>query len=202
MSSEMQDRGGQYPPADPNAGAAGMAPPPEQPQAPVTPSAKDRAASRKTAGHSPRKSPALAGWLSLMPGLGQIYVGYYQQGFFNIVVIASLITMLVAVKSGALDTLLAVFMAFYWLYNIIDAIRRASLFNQVLAGREEIDLPDGFGLPGGGGSLVGGVALIVLGALLLMHTRFDHSLAWVEEWWPLGAIFLGVYLLYKHRQGR
>jgi hypothetical protein len=40
------------------------------------------------------KSPALASFLSLFPGLGQIYVGYYPHGFVNALVIACLITAL------------------------------------------------------------------------------------------------------------
>ena len=40
------------------------------------------------------KSPALATIMSLMPGLGQIYVGYYRQGFINIIVIAGIIALL------------------------------------------------------------------------------------------------------------
>ena len=35
------------------------------------------------------KSPALAAILSMMPGLGQVYIGYYQRGFVHILVIAS-----------------------------------------------------------------------------------------------------------------
>ena len=41
-----------------------------------------------------RKSPALAAMLSLVPGLGQVYLGYYQQGFINILVVAAIIAYL------------------------------------------------------------------------------------------------------------
>ena len=41
---------------------------------------------------SRRKSPGLACFLSLMPGLGQVYVGYYQRGFVHAAVVAALIT--------------------------------------------------------------------------------------------------------------
>ena len=41
-----------------------------------------------------RKSPLVATLLSCMPGLGQIYVGYYQQGFINMLVVASTIAIL------------------------------------------------------------------------------------------------------------
>ena len=42
----------------------------------------------RLAGDQRRKSPTLAALLSLMPGLGQVYVGYYQQGFIDIAVAA------------------------------------------------------------------------------------------------------------------
>ena len=47
------------------------------------------------------------------------------------------------------------------------------------------------------GSLVGGVGLIILGALLFAHTRFGMSLHWVERWWPAAIILVGAYLIYK-----
>jgi TM2 domain-containing membrane protein YozV len=41
-----------------------------------------------------RKSPLFATFLSAMPGLGQVYVGYYQRGFINAVVVGTLIALL------------------------------------------------------------------------------------------------------------
>ena len=42
-----------------------------------------------------------------------------------------------------------------------------------------------------------GVALMIGGFLLLLNTRFDFTLEWIEEWWPLAPIGLGVYLVFK-----
>jgi len=142
------------------------------------------------------KSPVLAAVLSLMPGLGQIYVGYYVQGFTNIVVIASLITLL-AHGIGDLTPLAALFMAFYWLYNIVDAARRAAFYNQALAGLGPMELPKEIEMPGSGGSLFGGVALIVVGGLALAYTRFGYSLYWLERWWPAALVIVGAYLVFK-----
>ncbi len=148
------------------------------------------------------KSPALAAILSLMPGLGQVYVGYYQRGFVHAAVIAGLITTL---ASGAVERLvpfLSLFMAFFWLYNVIDAGRRASLYNDALAGNPSIELPQDFKSPGIRGSMVGGAAFIAVGIILLLHTRFGVSLDWVEEWWPVAPILFGVYLLVRAIQER
>ncbi|MBZ0110868.1 MAG: hypothetical protein K8J08_00265, partial [Thermoanaerobaculia bacterium] len=145
-----------------------------------------------------RKSPLLASVLSLMPGLGQVYVGYYQRGFIHILTVGSL----VAILSSAPPTLepmfpmLGVFLAFFCLYNIIDAGRRASFYNYALAGGRDIELPQDFSLPVHG-SIAGGITLIIVGGVLLLNTRFGISLAWLEEWWPLAIIGFGVYLSYR-----
>jgi hypothetical protein len=149
---------------------------------------------------SRRKSPFLAGLLSIMPGLGQIYVGYYQRGFTHAVVVATLITVISNMRVEGLIPLLAIFLGFFWLYNIVDASRRATLYNEVLAGRTDIELPHDLKAPGLGGSVVGGLVLAGIGTILLAHTRFGISLDWMEEWWPASLILFGGYLVYKARQ--
>jgi hypothetical protein len=148
------------------------------------------------------KSPALACVLSLMPGLGQVYVGYYQRGFVHAIVVAVIITILGPGTAAEVTPLLAVFLAFFWMYNIIDAGRRASLYNQALAGSEQIEPPSDFKLPRFGGSVFGGMILLAFGFILLLHTRWDMSLDWIVEWWPLALMILGVYLLVRAIQER
>ncbi len=148
------------------------------------------------------KSVALAVWLSLMPGLGQIYVGYYQRGFINAVIVAAIITALASGSVRGLEPMLGMFLAFFWLYNMIDAGRRAALYNQALEGAQGVELPQDFKMPEGGGSLLGGVILIVLGILVFLSTKFNVSMAWLEEWWPLAAVALGVHLVWKARRRR
>lgn len=141
------------------------------------------------------RSAALATLLSLMPGLGQVYLGYIQQGFINSLVVASLIALL-ANEVGALTPLLAIFMAFFWLYNIVDANRRAILLNQRILGLAPGELPEDLG-PTFQGSVFGGLALILGGILALARVRFGLSMAWMEHWWPLAIVGLGVYLVWK-----
>lgn len=146
---------------------------------------------------SRRKSPALAAILSVMPGLGQVYVGYYQQGFINIIVVGSLISFLASGSFESLVPLAGLFLAFFWLYNLVDAGRRASLYNQALLGLGPGKLPDQEEAPGTRGSLVGGVALILFGIVLFAHTMFQVRLDWIAEWWPLVMVAAGAYLIYK-----
>lgn len=147
-----------------------------------------------------RKSPALAAILSLMPGLGQVYVGYYHRGFVNMAIVAVTITVLQA-EITALEPLLGFSLSFFWLYNMIDAYRRARLYNLALSGESEIPLPEDFRFPQRG-SLWGGLALITTGFLVFLNTKFDVSMDWIEEWWPLLVVGVGVYLIVRHVKSR
>lgn len=142
-----------------------------------------------------RKLPLLATALSAMPGLGQVYVGYYQRGFVHAIVVGCLIAMLNLPLIDPLFPLLGLFLAFFWLYNIVDAGRRALLYNEALAGRVGIELPEDFKATGLKGSIPAGLVLVAAGGVLLGYTRFGLSLEWLEEWWPAALILFGVYLV-------
>lgn len=144
---------------------------------------------------SRRKSPALAGFLSLLPGLGQVYVGYYQQGFVNVAIVGAVISIL-NMNLGSLEPLAGFFLAFFWLFNIVDASRKAAMYNEALAGLRPMDLPEDIVRKGGAGSLAGGIGLIVLGSLAFANTMFDIPLEWIEDWWPIGLVAVGAYLVW------
>ena len=152
------------------------------------------------------KSPFLAAFLSLIPGLGQIYMGYYTRGFVNPLVIGSVLSYLVFTSSGTggqpplFFPLGILFLVFYWLYNIIDAWRRASMYNLTLEGFENVPLPDDMSPPALGGSIFGGVVLLIGGLVVLMHTRFGMPIEVLEQWWPLAPILFGGYLIFRGYQ--
>ncbi len=148
------------------------------------------------------KSPIIAAGLSMMPGLGQVYVGYYQRGFVHAATVFVIITLLATGELGPLIPLAGLSLAFFWLYNMIDAARRATFYNQALTGTTDIELPKDFAAPGFRGSIGGGLALVALGAILLMDTRFDMSMVWLEEWWPAAIIGFGAYLVLRAAQER
>ncbi len=150
------------------------------------------------------KSPVLAVLLSMMPGLGQVYVGYYKQGFVNILIIGSVISFLATAghHDHPLTPLAGLFLAFFWLYNIVDAGRRASQYNQALSGHETIKPPSDFKMPGPGGSMVGGICLLLLGIILLSNTLFGFSLHWMEDWWPVALFIPGAWLIWRSIQER
>ena len=147
-----------------------------------------------------RKSPAMATWLSLMPGLGQIYVGYYQQGFTNILVVAGIITILASSFMRGAEPFFGTFIAFYWIFQMIDANRRAHHYNRVMEGLAGEDVPEGFSMPTSKGSMLGGGVLVLIGVLFILDLNFNVSMEWVENWWPLILILVGVNLVYKARK--
>jgi hypothetical protein len=142
------------------------------------------------------KSPALATLMSLVPGLGQVYIGYYQQGFVNILTVASLITLL-AQGLGAAAPLAGIFLAFFWLYNLVDAARKATMYNQALAGLGPLELPTHMEKPDRKGSLYAGILMMVFGIVVLAHTRFGLPLEWLERWWPSVLVIVGAYLVVR-----
>lgn len=147
---------------------------------------------------SPRyKSPVLASFLSIVPGLGQVYVGYYQVGFLHVGVIISMIALLASDSLGNASPVAALFIPFFLLYNIIDAGRRAAYFNLSVQGMDEVPLPGDIPTAGSGGSTIFGVLLVAVGVIALSNTAFDFSLRWLEDWWPVAPIAIGAYLLYK-----
>lgn len=145
------------------------------------------------------KSPTLAGFLSMMPGLGQIYLGYYQLGFIHMAIFAVTVTALSMGVVG-LEPLLGIFLGFFCLYNIIDAVRRASLVNQAMAEGKPAIIPEGFLMPGRGGTIAGGSVLIIIGTLILLESKFDVSMEWIEDWWSVLIIVGGAWLVVKGRK--
>ena len=132
-----------------------------------------------------------------------VYVGYYKLGFIHNVVFASTIMLLTTDLPDAMYPLLGIFLAFFFIYNIVDAGRRAIYYNLALDGMEGIELPSmNLAVPSFGGSIAGGLALMGLGVILLANTRFGVSLDWIEEWWPAAPILLGAYLIVKAIQDR
>jgi len=151
----------------------------------------------------PYKVPALAGFLcGIMPGLGHVYVGYFQIGVTVALVIAGCITALTMGVHDGLEPLFGLTIAFTYLFGIVDAVRRASMYNRHLEGLGADAAPPEIVGPGWGGSRAGGIALIVLGGFLTLETMFDIELEWLADVWPLGLIGLGAWLFFKARRNQ
>jgi len=87
-------------------------------------------------------------------------------------VICGLIAILATGDLDDLEPVVGLFIAFYWLHNIVDAGRRPASTNQALAGLRPMDLPEDVQMPQPLGSLVGGVPAHRGRLMLFAHTMF------------------------------
>lgn len=126
--------------------------------------------------------------LAAFPGLGHVYNGLYQRG---------IVLFLLAVTSIYLATeegLMGMVVAFVWLFNIIDAYRQASLIEQGQG--PDLGVQDAAKAPPAGQlALVGGAGLFVLGFLLLLDHTFGYDMDRVWEFWPVGLLAVGAWLM-------
>ncbi len=87
---------------------------------PETPAAEARSAAPPTAHRDAfAKNPLLAGFLSLFPGMGNVYNGLYLRGVTFFLIVGGLIG---AVESGAPE-IFGFAIAFFWIFNVLDAYR-------------------------------------------------------------------------------
>jgi hypothetical protein len=153
-----------------------------------------------------KKSPGLAGVLSMFPGLGHLYLGLYQRAF----AFAGVFCLLIFFNAhGRLAPLSGPATAFVWFFAIIDAVRQAKAINQGyvetggLAPSERAALRPRESMAG----LTWGVILVGIGALWLMDRYVDLDAFWaaVEDWLApatfilLGVILITTYVMKKRR---
>ncbi len=134
--------------------------------------------------------------LALFPGLGHIYNGLYQRG---------IVLFLLAVGSIYLATeegVMGMVVAFVWLFNIIDAYRQATLIE--LGQGTDLGLQDAPKPPANGQlGLMAGAGLFVIGFLALLDHTFGYDIDRVWEFWPLGLLAAGAWLMIgAYRQWR
>jgi len=185
----------QAPAAQPMAPEANYVPPASAPEPAPAPEPVRAGFQGQRQPFDPRdKSPRIAAAMSVAPGLGQIYIGYYVRGFVTAATFLVMVYMANQVP-GDVAPMFGFSAAFVWLFNIIDAGRTAALYNHSIAGAGAIELPENFQMPATGGSLVGGAMLTAFGLLALSNTALGFSLLWLEDWWPLFPLALGLYLV-------
>ena len=145
-----------------------------------------------------KKSPGLAGVLSMFPGLGHLYLGLYQRAF----AFAGVFCLLIFFNShGRMSSLSGPATAFVWFFAIIDAVRQAKAINSGLIDTGGLAPSERVALSRPRESMAGltwGVILVGLGALWLLDRYVDLDAFWaaVEDWLaPVAFILLGVVLI-------
>jgi hypothetical protein len=148
-------------------------------------------------GPNPAVAGILAGFFPI--GVGAVYTGQYAKGLSHLVIMVLLILGVSSNLPWYVITVLGILIGFFYIYQIIDAVRSAKAIQM------GEPAPDPFGLAatfGAGekfeGTKVpaGAAVLIGLGVIFLLHTAglFEFGL---DRFWPLILIFLGVWLFAK-----
>lgn len=147
------------------------------------------------------KSPALAGFLSMFPGLGHLYLGLYPRAF---AVGGAFILGIMMTSHNGPGEFFGPLIAFVWFFGIIDAVRQAKAINRGelaeagFAGEQQLRKA-----AAGTGGLTWGVILVGLGALLLIDRYWDIDWSFMSEWGgPAAFILLGLVLIVSHVRKR
>lgn len=172
------------PPQTPTGATAAVPPPPTTVVPPVVPVVVER------------KSPGLAGFLSVFPGLGHLYLGLYQRAF----AIGGAFILLCSLTShGSGGAFFGPMIAFVWFFGVIDAVRQAKAINRGqlaeagFAGEQQLKAA------AGSGALTWGVILVGLGSLWLIDRNFEIDWSFMDEWGaPAAFILLGLILIVSH----
>ena len=124
--------------------------------------------------------------------LGHFYVGAYQRA----VVFITCFFLSIFLLPVPVNIFVPIFI---WAWNLFDAYQQAQLVNL---------LDEGETVPQqarGKGSLMFGVFLTVVGAILLIDRFFPIDFYWVKQWWPVLLVGAGIYFIYgaiREQMGR
>ncbi len=150
-----------------------------------------------SSGPNPTVAGILAGFFPI--GVGAVYAGQYAKGLSHLVIMVLLILGVSSDLPWYVITVLGISIGFFYVYQIIDAVRTARAIQMGEPAPDPFGLAQTFGagekfegtkVPAGAAILIG------LGVLFLLHTAglFEFGL---ERFWPLILIFLGVWLFAK-----
>jgi len=142
----------------------------------------------------PDVSPGLAFFLGWIPGVGAIYNAQYAKGLVHAVVWGILVSLANSYAAHGVEAVFVMLVIAWTCYMAFEAYHTAKKrrngepvdeYSSILdlRGRKE-NVP------------VAGIALVVLGVLMLLHTLDLLSFERVARYWPILLIAAGLYLLY------
>jgi len=176
--------------------SAGFVPPQPAvyPASPVVPYAPPRPP------HSSGPNPAVAGILAgFFPfGVGAVYCSQYAKGLAHLIIFVMLI--FGCDHAGRWDFVFGLGLAFFYVYQIIDAVRTARALQEGQPPPDPMGLGQAFSMGekfDAGKVPVGAVVLIALGVLFLLHTMgiMEYGL---DRFWPLLLIALAGWMFYRN----
>jgi len=149
-----------------------------------------------TSGPNPVVAGILAGFFPF--GVGAVYCSQYAKGLAHLLVFALLI--FGADHAGNWDWVFGLGIAFFYVYQIIDAVRTARALQEGQPAPDPMGLGQTFSMGekfDSGKIPIGAVILIGLGVLFLLHTMGIMEYGF-ERFWPLILIFLGGWMFYRN----
>jgi hypothetical protein len=138
----------------------------------------------------------LAGFFPV--GVGAVYCSQYAKGLAHLVIFVLLV--IGWNHGGSWWWIFFVALGFFYVYQIIDAVRTAHALQAGQPAPDPMGLGQTFSMGerfDSGKVPVGAVVLIGLGVLFLLHTMGIMEYGF-ERFWPLILIFLGGWMFYRH----
>ncbi len=135
----------------------------------------------------PEKSSALATWLSLLPGLGFIYLGLYLKG------IAIFVTWigLISIFSAANEEIAPLIGIAFWIFQLVYTNQEAKRLQRVKT--DTTELPQEKKEEA---SIFWGIIVLIVGIFFLIH-NLGFNLSWLVKFWPLIIVALGIHLIWS-----
>src|SRR5579872_462532 len=131
-------------------------------------------------------SPPLAFFLGLIPGVGAIYNAQYAKGLVHAVIWGLLMSMANSSASRGLEPLFVILVIAWWFYMAMEAYHTA---RKRQAGEQVDEYSSLIDFRGHSGQTpVAGIALILLGVLLLLHTLDLLNFEKIAPYWPVVLI--------------
>jgi len=144
-------------------------------------------------------SPGLAFFLGWIPGVGAIYNGQYAKGVVHAVIWGLLVSVVSSGSVRGFEPVFGIMIAVWEFYMAFEAFHTAT---KRRTGEPVDEYSSLFDMSGKRGPLpVAPIALIVLGAVLLLHTLNVLDFYYVARYWPVLLILGGAYLLYLRIAG-
>ena len=146
-------------------------------------------------GPNPTVAGILAGFFPF--GVGAVYCSQYAKGLAHLLIFGLLI--FASDHAGNLDFVFGIGIAFFYVYQIIDAVRTARALQEGQPPPDPFGLAQVFSMGEKGESKnipVVAVILIGLGVLFLLHTMNIFEFG-IDRFWPLILIFLGGWMFAK-----
>jgi hypothetical protein len=175
---------------------AALVPPQTPYQQVVPPGTQMRVPPGPSSGPNPAVAGILAGFFPF--GVGAVYCSQYAKGFAHLLIFGLLI--FAVSHSDTWAPLFGCAIAFFIVYQIIDAVRTAKALQMGQPVPDPLGLAQAFG---GGQKIeasripVGAVVLIGLGVLFLLHTMGFWEYGF-DRYWPVLIILVGGWMFYRH----